>query len=86
VETQTEFEEHLLWRSERPRWTLGRFVVSWLSVALAVLVAGIVVPGFDVGTFGDAPDVALLLALLNAALSPCSRPYACRSPSSRASR
>jgi len=49
---------------------VGRFLVSWFIVSLAILGAGVLVPGFTIGSFGDALSVALVLSLLNALLSP----------------
>ena len=70
MSASADFGERVQWHPEKPRWTVGRFLASWLIVALAVLLAGVVVPGFDVGGFGDALSVALLLSLFNAVLSP----------------
>ena len=65
-----DFGEQARWHPDKPRWTVGRLLVFWLTVALAVLLADVLVPGFDVGSFGNALSVALLLSLFNAFLSP----------------
>jgi len=70
VSSSAEFGRDVRWRPERPRWKVGRFLVSWFIVSLAILGAGVLVPGFTIGSFGDALSVALVLSLLNALLSP----------------
>lgn len=58
------------WRPERPRYSSARLLLAWLVVALAILVAGRVVPGFEIDSFGAALSVALVLSLLNTFVSP----------------
>jgi uncharacterized membrane protein YvlD (DUF360 family) len=70
MSTNADFGERVRWHPEKPRWTFGRLLVFWLTVALAVLLASALVPGFDVGSFGNALSVALLLSLFNAVVSP----------------
>ena len=64
------YAEPATWHPEKPRWTLGRVLVSWLVVAAAILLAGAVVPGFSINSFGAALTVALVLALLDAVVAP----------------
>ncbi len=64
------YGESVGWRPERPRWTPGRFLISWLVVALSVLVAGLVVPGFSIDSLLGALAVALVISLLNALVPP----------------
>jgi hypothetical protein len=65
-----------LWNPRRPRFNLLHVIVSWLCAAVAVFVAGLIVPGVTVVTFFDALVAAVLLAVLNAVL-----PAACRGAS-----
>src|SRR5438445_13182537 len=58
------------WTPEAPSFNLFRLLVSWVVAAVAVLVAGAIVPGVTVGTFGDAFVAAALIAALNAVLPP----------------
>ena len=58
------------WRPERPRLRPTRLVVSWLLGALALLVAGWLVPGVSITGFGGAVLVAALIGVLNALLPP----------------
>ncbi len=59
-----------IWNPRRPRFKLVHVVVSWLCAAVAVFVAGLIVPGVTVVTFFDALVAAVLLAVLNAVLPP----------------
>jgi len=70
VSARTDFGESVRWQPARPRWTIGRLLVSWLVIALAILFAGAVVPGFAIESFGTALSVALVLSVLNTLLSP----------------
>jgi uncharacterized membrane protein YvlD (DUF360 family) len=58
------------WRPERPRLRPARLVVSWLLGALALLVAGWLVPGVSITGFWGAVLAAALIGVLNALLPP----------------
>jgi uncharacterized membrane protein YvlD (DUF360 family) len=58
------------WRPARPRLRLRRVLLSWVTAALAVWVAAIVVPGVDIKGVGGALLAAAVIALLNALLPP----------------
>ena len=58
------------WSPRAPRFRLERVGLAWLVATVAVLVAGLIVPGVSVQSFGDALVAAALIALLNALLPP----------------
>jgi uncharacterized membrane protein YvlD (DUF360 family) len=60
----------LKWAPEAPRFRLGHALLLWLVTAVAVFVAGAVIPGVRVGSFAHAAVAALLIAALNAVLPP----------------
>jgi uncharacterized membrane protein YvlD (DUF360 family) len=64
------FGETIGWAPARPRYRPLHLVILWLIAALAVLIAGAIVPGVTVHTFGEALVAALLIATLNALLAP----------------
>ena len=58
------------WSPERPRFRLLRLLLTWLTAALALLVAAWLLPGITVPNVPDALVAALLIAILNAVLPP----------------
>ncbi len=58
------------WAPQMPRFTVGRLLVFWLSLAVAVFVTAAIVPGVTVERFRDALLAAALIAALNAVLPP----------------
>ena len=66
----SSFGESPAWAPERPRFRLGRLVVSWIVSALALLVAAAIIPGAAIEGFWGALLVAAVVALLNAVLPP----------------
>ena len=66
----SRYGEAVRWRPQSPRFRLVRVLVSWLVATIAVLVAGAIVAGVTVRSFGDAFVAAALIAILNAALPP----------------
>jgi uncharacterized membrane protein YvlD (DUF360 family) len=66
----SSYGEVVRWSPQTPRFRLVRVLLSWLVAAVAVLIAGAIVPGLTVHSFGDAVVAAALIALLNALLPP----------------
>jgi uncharacterized membrane protein YvlD (DUF360 family) len=66
----TESTAPPIWNPRRPRFNVVHVIVRWLCAAVAVFVAGLIVPGVTVVTFFDALVAAVLLAVLNAVLPP----------------
>jgi uncharacterized membrane protein YvlD (DUF360 family) len=64
------YGEAMTWNPQAPRFRVLHVLLSWLVAAIAVLVAAAVLPGVNVGTFGDALAAAVLIAALNAMLPP----------------
>ena len=64
------YGETVSWTPEAPHFRLLHVLLSWLIATVAVLVAGAILPGVRVGTFGEALVAALLIAALNALLPP----------------
>ena len=58
------------WKPERPRIRLSSLVISWLSTAVALMVASWVLPGIEIDNFRGALVVAVVVALLNAVIPP----------------
>src|SRR5207248_10856040 len=58
------------WTPEVPRFRPLHMVLFWVVSAISVLIAGAIVPGVTVGTFGEALVAAVLIAALNAVLPP----------------
>ena len=52
------------------RRTLWRVAVVWLSSAASLMFAAVILPGFEVNTFGSALLAALVIAAINAVLPP----------------
>jgi uncharacterized membrane protein YvlD (DUF360 family) len=64
------YGEQVSWTPEPPRFRPMHVLLSWIVAAVAVLVAGAIVPGVSVGNFGEALVAAVLIAGLNAVLPP----------------
>jgi uncharacterized membrane protein YvlD (DUF360 family) len=64
------YGETVSWHPEAPRFRVLHVIVFWVVTAVAVLVAGAIVPGVTVGSFGEALVAAVLIAALNAVLPP----------------
>jgi len=70
MEGNANFGQEFSWTPERPRFRPLRLVLSWLTSALALLVAATIVPGASVEGFWGALLVALVVAALNSVLPP----------------
>jgi len=64
------YGERPAWEPQVPRFRLVHVLLSWLVAAVAVLIAGAIVPGVSVGSFRDALAAAAAIAALNAVLPP----------------
>src|SRR5205807_3116895 len=64
------YGETVTWQPAAPRFRVLHVLLFWVLSAVAVLVAGLIVPGVTVGSFGDALVAAILIAALNAVLPP----------------
>ena len=64
------YGERVGWAPARPRYRPLHLVLFWLIAAASVLIAGAIVPGVTVHTFGEALVAAILIAALNALLPP----------------
>jgi len=58
------------WSPRAPHFRLEQVGLAWLVATLSVLIAGAVLPGVRVESFGDALAAAALIAVLNAVLPP----------------
>ena len=58
------------WEPARPRLRLGRLALAWVTAAVAVWVATLIVPGVHIKGVGGALIASALIALLNALLPP----------------
>jgi uncharacterized membrane protein YvlD (DUF360 family) len=54
----------------RPPLHIGRLILSLLVNAVSIYIAAAILPGFDLGSFWESIPAALLIAALNAVLSP----------------
>ncbi|WP_457831891.1 phage holin family protein, partial [Staphylococcus aureus] len=70
VTVSSDSTAELTWNPRRPRFNVVHVAVSWICAAVAVFVAGLIVPGVTVVSFLDAFVAAALLAVLNAVLPP----------------
>jgi uncharacterized membrane protein YvlD (DUF360 family) len=70
AEAPSRYGERVEWEPARPRYRLTHLLVSWLTAALALLVAASIVPGVSAEGFWAALGVALVVAALNAVLLP----------------
>jgi uncharacterized membrane protein YvlD (DUF360 family) len=66
----SDYGEEMTWNPQAPRYRLLHVLLSWLVAAVAVFIAGAIVPHVSVGSFTDALAAAVLIAALNAALPP----------------
>ncbi len=66
----TTFGDLPAWSPERPRFKLGRVLLSWLVASASLLVAAEIVPGVSVPNFGGALVTAAIIGVLNALLPP----------------
>jgi uncharacterized membrane protein YvlD (DUF360 family) len=69
-EATKAYGEEPTWGIDKPRIRLDRLVLSWVLVALALLVAAWLVPGAAVNNFGAALAAAAVIAVLNAVVPP----------------
>ena len=66
----TAYGEVPVWQPERPRFKSWQLAISWLCMAVSLLIAGWILPGASIKSFGGALVTALVIALLNALLPP----------------
>lgn len=64
------YAQEFKWTPEAPRFDVLHVLLSWLVASAALLIAGLIVPGFSVGTLAHAAVTAAVVALLNAVLPP----------------
>ncbi|HEY6396198.1 MAG TPA: phage holin family protein, partial [Solirubrobacteraceae bacterium] len=64
------YAKSVQWSPAPPRFRLLRLALSWLVGAVAVSLAALVLPGFQVNGFGAALIAAALVGVLNAILPP----------------
>jgi uncharacterized membrane protein YvlD (DUF360 family) len=64
------YGEPVSWKPEKPRLSVVRFMVSWVTAAVAVAVSIWLVPGAEIERAGAAFLVAALIGVLNAVLPP----------------
>ena len=55
---------------ESPRWQLVPLLVTWLTSAVALMAAALVLPGVSVDDFRGALVIAAIVAVLNAVIPP----------------
>jgi uncharacterized membrane protein YvlD (DUF360 family) len=70
ADTTQTYGASTAWKPERPRLRPFRLVVSWLSAAVALMVAAGILPGVHIDDFWGALIVAALVAALNAVIPP----------------
>jgi uncharacterized membrane protein YvlD (DUF360 family) len=68
--TTTYGESTTHWEPVRPRFRVGRLLLSWLLGATALLIAAKLVPGVTIGSFAGAVAATLVIAVLNAVVPP----------------
>jgi uncharacterized membrane protein YvlD (DUF360 family) len=68
--TQPAYGRPATWSPVRPKLRPLRLLVAWLASALALFVAGWIVPGATVNGFGGALAASAAIAVLNAVLPP----------------
>ena len=56
------YGEPVTWQPAAPRFRVLHLILFWVIAAVAVLVAGVIVPGVTVGSFGGAFVAAILIA------------------------
>jgi uncharacterized membrane protein YvlD (DUF360 family) len=66
----TAYGEVPVWQPERPRFKPWQLAVSWLCMAISLLVAAWILPGASIASFRGAVATAAVIALLNAVLPP----------------
>jgi uncharacterized membrane protein YvlD (DUF360 family) len=64
------YGEAVHWQPERPRLRPVRLLISWAFTTLALLVAAGILPGVDVGRWGAALLMAVVISVLNAVIPP----------------
>ena len=67
---EATYAEPVSWQAARPRFRPLRVLLALLVGAVAVVVAGLILPGVEVKTFLGALEAAALIAVLNAILPP----------------
>src|SRR5204862_2848408 len=58
------------WQPARPKLRPVRLLATWITAAIALLVAAAIVPGVSIDGFAGAIVVAAFIAVLNAVLPP----------------
>ena len=67
---KAKYAEPVRWKAARPRFSPPRLVLALVVGAVAVGVAGLILPGVHIKTFLGALEAAALIAVLNALLPP----------------
>jgi uncharacterized membrane protein YvlD (DUF360 family) len=70
MQNHDSYGQKLIWRPQRPRYSVVHVLVSWLVAGVSVFVAAAIVPHVSVGGFTDALAAAVLIAALNAVFPP----------------
>jgi uncharacterized membrane protein YvlD (DUF360 family) len=64
------YGERVKWEPERPKLKPLRLLIAWVSTAISLLFAALILPGVDIVGHGGALLVAAAIAILNALLPP----------------
>ena len=62
--------DEVTWEPVRPRLRPARLVIAWITAAVALMIAALIVPGVEVAGFWGALFVAALIGILNAIVMP----------------
>ena len=62
--------DKVTWEPVRPRLRPARLVIAWITAAVALMIAALIVPGVEVAGFWGALFVAALIGILNAIVMP----------------
>ena len=69
-ESELEYGQSTARQPQRPRWRVFPLLVSWLAMAVALMVAAGLLPGVSIDNFWGALIVAAIVAALNAVIPP----------------
>ena len=64
------YGERVKWEPERPKLKLGRLLIAWVSTAVSLWFAALILPGVEIVDHGGALLAAAAIAILNALLPP----------------
>src|SRR3954447_13682339 len=69
-ESTRSWGDDVTWEPVRPRLRPARLVIAWITAAIALMIAALIVPGVEVAGFWGALLVAALIGILNAIVMP----------------